>query len=147
MDTSIIIIIIEALLIVVFCALNGYEIYKKYKDKRTLTLDDITALIKDLECLSKDTAELVEPITVKRSDFNNDEEYHEHLKKTLITYFDDLVDTIGLIKVPDSVYTNLSSEDKEKIVEVFLDRFEDNAEIEDLPSDDSDGTVDIGDHL
>lgn len=163
MDTTgVIILAIESLVVIAFCVLNGYDLFKKYKDKHTLNVADVVTLIKDLNDLAARTMDLVEPYTLTRKDFNTDEEYRTYLTQNLVTDFDELIDRLGLdgITNPDA-YNSLSREDKEKVVDVIIDKFEllsgdgdfntemtkdyDDEPTEYEPVDD--GLVDIGSHF
>lgn len=164
MDTTgVIILAIESLVVIAFCALNGYDLFKKYKDKHTLNVADVVTLIKDLNDLAARTMDLVEPYTLTRKDFNTDEEYRNYLTQNLVTDFDELIDRLGLdgITNPDA-YNSLSREDKEKVVDVIIDKFEllsgdgdFNMEITEDYGDDEpteyepvdDSLIDIGSHF
>lgn len=151
---NILVMVIEGAIIVAFCILNGYELYKRYKNKSTLSIDDITSLIKDLNNLASTTMDLVAPYKLTRKDFGTDEEYRDYLSSQLIADFDKLIDKMGLTNTPDNVYKNLSYIDKKKIVDVVLDKFDttstDIVHEEPSKSDDSsesNDVVDIGDQL
>lgn len=121
---TITLIVAETVVILGFIVATAVSVFKKYKGKTKLSVEEIVDLSKDLASLAKDTYGYVEDIMSKiPSDFDDERQYRAHLIEVLVDDFDELLLEINPDCINHSVlYGKLSREEKEKIIETIIDK-------------------------
>ena len=160
-DSSTIIMILEAIVILAMVILAGVSLFKNYKGKNKLSIDEILTLGQELvEYANYVYSSVSSLVALSRNDFYTEEEYKDYLARKLVEDFDELITNDPNCISNSALYTKLSYEDRVKLVESIVDKIapnkstHSNSEITEEPSNqdtddnnDGDSLVDIGEHL
>ena len=160
MDTQVIVFMIaEGVIALAGLVLIAVNIFKKYKGKKNLTLDEIIELSTELYDYAKEAYDRITAVAdLGRSNFNSDEEYKNYLADNFIDDLDELIEMNG---APE-LYKKITDEDKKKIIMYVIDKLpsknttnsneeviHENLDVEtnSEETDNSQDMVDIGEHL
>ena len=159
-DSSTIMIILEGIVILAMAILAGISLFKNYKGKDKLSINEVLTLGQELVEYANYVYSSVSSLTqLSKSDFYTKEEYEDYIAHKLVEDFDQLISENPNCITNSALYTKLTYEDRVKLVKSIVNKIapgssiRSNSETIEEPSETSvktDGdtnTVDIGEHL
>lgn len=159
-DSSTIILILEGIVTLAMAVLAGISLFKNYKGKSKLSINEILTLGQELVDYANYVYSSVSSLVqLSKNDFNSEEEYKDYVAHKLVEDFDQLISENPNCITSSALYTKLTYEDRVKLVESIVDKIAPGSSIRSnsetieeasetsVDTDTDKNTVDIGEHL
>lgn len=159
-DSSTIILILEGIVTLAMAVLAGISLFKNYKGKSKLSINEILTLGQELVDYANYVYSSVSSLVqLSKNDFYNEEEYKDYVAHKLVEDFDQLISENPNCITSSALYTKLTYEDRVKLVESIVDKIAPGSSIRSnsetieeasetsVNTDADKNTVDIGEHL
>ena len=122
--------IIETIITLAMIALAGISLFRIYKGKNKLTVEEVLNLGEELMGYAKYVYDNISELSdISRSNFSSDKDYKEYLVEKVVEDLDEVITEQGKEYFSQNVidiYTKINHDDKIKIIESIIDRIPSN---------------------